>query len=306
VLTTLVILFACGTHSPAASTRPKDVNLVGIPGPYSFDNFCRLATDELWAVGGKGTVHYTNRSGTVERHFTDEDLNGVYFTNSSIGWVVGDEGSIWHTRDQGHSWSRQKSGLKQALKGIKCASESRCWAVGKNGVVLRTDDAGERWENKRAAASDDLYAVEFIDQLTGWVAGENGLLLHTDNGGDSWETLHAKITVLPNGPFAKPTNLVTVRFLNRDVGWVAGSGGVARTENGGKTWEVEEIEDSYFIGLVARDADTVWAVDSEGENYVTKDGGRTWEPTEEKILVKRQPKKLNQLSSMAIRRRRTH
>ncbi len=307
VLTTLIILFACGTHGPAASTRPRDINLIGIPGPYSFDNFCRMATDELWAVGGNGTVQYTNHSGTVESHLTDASLNGVYFATSSIGWVVGDKGNIWRTTDQGHSWSRQTSGVKQSLKGIRCASNTRCWAVGKDGVVLRTDDAGERWEKKRSEDSIDLYAVDFIDEQTGWVTGDNGLVLHTVNGGESWETQRAQIIPNPDSPFAGPSHLLTVKFLSRDVGWVAGWGGVAKTENGGKTWAVSDIENSYFIGVVVRDANTVWAIDSEGgANYVTKDGGQTWEPTMEKTLVKRQPKKLTQLSSMAVRRRRVH
>jgi photosystem II stability/assembly factor-like uncharacterized protein len=96
---------------------------------------------------------------------------------------------------------------------------------------------------------------------------------------------------------------MTVKFLNREVGWVAGTGGIARTVNGGQTWEVKEIEDGSFIGLVASDPNTIWAIDSDGTNYLTKNGGITWEPTIEKTLVKRQTKRLSQLSSMAVRRR---
>lgn len=148
LLAILVILFASGIQ--AASTLPDEVNLRGIPGPYSFGKFCRLRTSELWAVGGDGTVQFRSAAGSVERRVTNEDLNGVYLPNNGIGWVVGDGGSILRTTDQGHSWSRQSSGVKQSLKSIKCTTESRCWVVGEAGVILSTRDAGEHWDNKKS------------------------------------------------------------------------------------------------------------------------------------------------------------
>jgi photosystem II stability/assembly factor-like uncharacterized protein len=155
---------------------------------------------------------------------------------------------------------------------------------------LRTDDAGEHWQDKKPESSVNLFAVDFVDDEVGWASGEGGLVLHTVNGGESWETQHAVITLFPAGPFAAPTNLLTVEFVNREVGWVAGAGGIARTENGGRTWEAKEIGDSTFIGLVSQDANVVWAIDDAGLNYITRNSGKTWEPTMEKTGVKQQAK----------------
>jgi photosystem II stability/assembly factor-like uncharacterized protein len=274
-LTTSLILLASFAGNKAASTPASEVNLVGVPGPYSFSNFCRLKTDELWAVGGNGTVQYQNKDGRVQRRITEESLNAVYFVNSKVGWVVGDSGAIFHTEDQGRSWSRQVNQVTEPIRGIKCTSESRCWAVGGTGVILNTRD-GQNWEHLKSNVSANLYAVDFIDDQVGWVAGEDGLILHTKNGGSSWQTQHANITLFPDGPFAAPTNLLAIKFVDHEVGWVAGAGGIARTFDGGKTWDSKEIEDTSFIGLVSSDGKKVWAISGTGTNFISRDSGTTW------------------------------
>jgi hypothetical protein len=47
---------------------------------------------------------------------------------------------------------------------------------------------------------------------------------------------------------ATPTNLLTVKFVNHEVRWVAGAGGIARTIDGGKTWQAKQIEAVLLLG----------------------------------------------------------
>jgi photosystem II stability/assembly factor-like uncharacterized protein len=112
----------------------------------------------------------------------------------------------------------------------------------------------------------------------GWAVGDDGIVLRTTDGGRSWEKFTATIVLFPNGPFAKPMNLLTVKFVDQKRGWVAGAGGIAATVDGGKTWKALEVEDNAFIGLVSNDGKTVWAISREGANYVTRDAGLTWIP----------------------------
>jgi photosystem II stability/assembly factor-like uncharacterized protein len=262
----------------SADHRANSVNLVGIPGPYSFQKFCRLGTDDLWVVGGAGTVRHTSVEGSLVKQVTDEDLHGVYFVNNHTGWIVGESGSILHTEDQGGHWTRETSGVRKSLQGIKCSDESRCWVVGDEGTVLRSEGQAGGWRRFNTGTSSDLYAVDFVNSQIGWIVGEAGLILHTSDGGQSWEKQQANIILFPQGPFAKAADLLAVRFIDANRGWVAGLAGIARTLDGGKTWEATPFEDTAFIGVVSNDGEKVWAIDLEGYNFASRDGGVHWFP----------------------------
>lgn len=276
---TLATVLAAHVVALSYATLPRfdNIDLRGIAGPYSFGRFCRPASDELWAVGGGGSVLHTDANGTTEKRVGDVDLNGVYFANSSVGWVVGVGGAVFHTKDGGAKWVRQWSGVSEELEGITCLDDNHCWAVGGGGTILRTVDRGRNWKVLTSKTSTDLNAVTFINERSGWAVGDSGLVLHTSDGGETWEKQRAKIILFPRGPFAAPTHLLAVRFLDENRGWVTGSGGVARTQDGGTTWEAVEVEGGAFIGLVSKDGEVVWAIGSGGTNYRSRNAGLTWE-----------------------------
>lgn len=275
----LVLLFSAPFAKGSNSESLFDeINLSGISGPFSFQRFCGVGNDELWAVGGDGSVQHTDRNGTTESKLTDKSLNGVYFTNSSEGWVVGDDGIILSTRDQGSSWHTQISGTKEDLRAITCTVNGRCWAVGARGLILRTLDKGAHWKVLKSGTTTLLLAVSFVNDQSGWAVGANGVVVHTTNAGQTWTKQKAVIVLFPNGRYAAPTDLQAVKFVDENRGWVAGSGGIARTSDGGKTWEVRQSGDTPFVGLVTNDGMVVWAVASDGTNFITSDGGSTWAP----------------------------
>jgi photosystem II stability/assembly factor-like uncharacterized protein len=264
-----------------AQAAPDDfanpIRLSGIPGPYSFTKVCKTKSGELWIVGGGGGVAKISADGkTKKMRVSARYLNGVFFVNANFGWVVGNEGIIMHTADGGIHWERQISSTDETLNAITCRSENRCWAVGDSATILTTQNGGQSWKKLQSGLTASLFAVEFVNDATGWAVGQNGSIAHTVDGGQSWGEQQASLILFSRDPFAKPTDFVALRFVDESRGWVVGSGGVCRTVDGGKTWTVKEIEGSSFIGLVSNDGKTVWAVSSDGRNYLTKDGGSTW------------------------------
>lgn len=277
VLPLAVALFLLsGASVSTTAAFQSQISLLGIPGPYSFHRFCRLATDELWVVGGNGTVQRADKTGTNKRQITDRSLNGVYFVTTNIGWVVGDNGTILRTKDRGSNWEPQSSSATNDVQAITCINESSCWAVGNDGLILRTIDQGGHWTLVKSGTSAILFAASFVNSRLGWVVGEKGLILHTRDAGESWEEQRAIIPLFPDGPFARPTDLQAVKFIDENRGWIAGTGGVARTLDGGKTWEVKQLGNAALIGLVTNDGEVVWAISSEGRNYLSNDRGMTW------------------------------
>ena len=59
------------------------------------------------------------------------------FANSSVGWAVGDGGTILHTPDGGTSWTQEVSGTSQLLHAIDFATAATGFASGSLGTLLR-------------------------------------------------------------------------------------------------------------------------------------------------------------------------
>src|SRR5690349_5757440 len=66
------------------------------------------------AVGDSGTLLETFDDASWEvRKVTDRDLNAVTCIDNEVGWAVGAQGFIGHTRDGGWSWPAQQSGTSE-------------------------------------------------------------------------------------------------------------------------------------------------------------------------------------------------
>jgi photosystem II stability/assembly factor-like uncharacterized protein len=124
--------------------------------------------------------------------------------------------------------------------------------------------------------SEIFYAVDFISEQIGWAAGTGGVVFRTQDGGRTWDQHRALIIVNPDSDFKRPADMLAVKFANEKLGWVAGRNGIARTTDGGLTWEVK-VEDEAFIGLISCDGNKVWAINKDGPNYCSDDGGQTWQ-----------------------------
>jgi photosystem II stability/assembly factor-like uncharacterized protein len=275
---TIIILFCLMPVRLSADELANVIKLPRIHRPFSFAHLCVLPSGDMWLVGGGGQIQHVNKNGSSrKRQIGTEDFNAVVFVNENIGWIVGEHGTILHTNNSGKLWNTQVSGTTKALQSIDCIGLEKCWVVGEAGIVLRTHDHGEHWIKVQSHASASLFAVDFVTAQIGWASGADGVVIHTTDGGQTWQKQQAKIVSYPKSQFSMSADLVALRFVNKNRGWVAGTGGIASTLDGGKTWQIRSIP-SNVIGFALKGTKTVWAVSREGPNYVTKDGGLTWLP----------------------------
>ena len=59
----------------------------------------------------------------IQNSGTTQELNSVFFTSASTGYVVGDLGTILKTSDGGIQWMAQNSGTPYYLLGV-CFTDS--------------------------------------------------------------------------------------------------------------------------------------------------------------------------------------
>ena len=259
------------------------INWAGVKGPFRFESYCSPKENVFWSVAGRGNVSFqsTEKGFHESREYQlpyqdfEESLYGVWFDTKGSGWVVGGEGTILKTTDNGYSWHQQVSNTDEDLKRITCIDAKYCWVLGRNEIYLRTINAGKTWEQMDDISGND---IEFADSKNGWIVDDNAVM-RTANGGKTW----AKSTIDTNVKKQKgaydDTYFSSIKFINKKVGWVVGNRKLARTADGGKTWSVVEIsyeDDPDFVGVVSSSEKTALAINKGKYNYCTEDSGKTW------------------------------
>ncbi len=78
-------------------------------------------------------LYYTNNGGKRwhgQTGLTQEVLNDVHFVDKNNGWIVGDNGTIMHTRDSGNNWAYVCSGAdKENIYKVYFITNEKGWIV---------------------------------------------------------------------------------------------------------------------------------------------------------------------------------
>jgi hypothetical protein len=210
---------------------------------------------------------------------------------------------LWRSADGGRAWERIEAGLS--------ASTFRFLDGGLAGTeparLFRSSDGGRSWEelegitripgherwflpySPRAGAARNAYVSG--DRLL--VAAEVAGLLRSDDGGDTWvcepvagdEDVH-NVTGHPDDRDLVYVSLGTASLTRPGER----HGGIARSRDGGRTWE--KVETDYTRATIVPPArpDLVLAgpaprVGRGGRVVVSSDGGDSWEPAGRGIEV---------------------
>ncbi len=140
-----------------------------------------------WVVGGGGQItRWTGdrfRPSESQTSNTSQALNGIHMLeptgsfSDTIGWIVGNGGTILKTFNGGANWTAQTSGTTANLRDVSFLDAQRGWAVGDGGVILATSDGGNTWLQEFGAGTTDLRSVHFMSSSAGFAVGANGAIL---------------------------------------------------------------------------------------------------------------------------------
>ncbi len=148
----------------------------------------------------------------------------IRFTDPRNGWLAGQGGNLWRTRDGGETWARvplpQPSpppGRPPYLFGMRWPSASEGWVVGEFGTILHTSDGGDSWSLRDAGTREAfLTAVDFAGD-SGWIVGffpekaRSAVWRSTDRGA-TWAVEYR----------LEGEELRALRMLDADTGWAVG------------------------------------------------------------------------------------
>jgi hypothetical protein len=152
----------------------------------------------------------------------------VSFFDSSIGWAVGNSGTVVETEDGGTTWTDKTSvsDTTQNLYGVFFTSATRGYACGAAGTIIRTNTDGDSWTLRNSGTTNDLRSIYFIGS-TGICVGANGWVTKTTDGGITWNASNIK----------GYGGLYSVQMLTSSNIWASGDDTyIKNSTNGGSTW----------------------------------------------------------------------
>ena len=105
------------------------------------------AGDKLVAVGERGHVLLKQQQWQQINSPVIAQLTKVFFLDEMLGWAVGHDATIIHTKDGGLTWviQFQSPEIEKPLLDILFFNDKEGIAVGAYGLFYRTSDGGESW-----------------------------------------------------------------------------------------------------------------------------------------------------------------
>ena len=94
-------------------------------------------------------------------------------------WLVGNNGSVFHSTDAGANWARLRNGNDITLKSyhlmdIKFKDSQHGWVAGEEGALLYTDDGGHHWMQYNQFTTNMLTSIALTADGRLMVVGDNG------------------------------------------------------------------------------------------------------------------------------------
>jgi photosystem II stability/assembly factor-like uncharacterized protein len=214
-----------------------------------------------------------------------ESLTSVRFFNDSIGYAVGNGGTILKTANAGTSWSLLTTNTTQTFLTVFPSSKDTVFAAGNGGLVLKSIDGGLNWNTLNTGTTDDFFSIYFVSSQIGYAAAGKLIfsgssnnfsivaIYKTINGGNSWTEIKTS-----DKPYRG------IYFINSQVGFATGdsTNGIIKTMDGGQTWQdaiLPNVETKSILALQFVNANLGYAVGSSGVLYKTINGGSNWTKT---------------------------
>jgi photosystem II stability/assembly factor-like uncharacterized protein len=196
---------------------------------------------------------------------TTNSLEGIYFINSTTGFVTGNGGLIMKTTNGGVNWVVQTTPTLTPINGIYFFDANTGIAVCGNYstnvcAILKTTNGGTNWVSKFVNTRISLRnTIQFINPNTGYVGGWSGdtALIKTTNGGENWQKVYVSGAV----------GIDKIDFIDANTGYMAGYGmdgkpSVLKTTNSGLNWTkiYSHTNAIMFMSMCFVNLNTGWVV----------------------------------------------
>ncbi|MCK5741962.1 MAG: hypothetical protein KAH48_07085 [Chlorobi bacterium] len=226
------------------------------------DNICFADNLNGWIGGTKwdydsnpwekhGVLLHTTDSGnnwTLTDEFKDNAIYDIYFVNSYLGFISGDDGFLTKTTNGGKTWEVQETPVDdEPIYSMSFLNENEGWATGgwrTQGFVLNKTEKKDKIDSSKTDNKSENLGVNNISidedgavvvtgiimdrqPMSEAVKNDCGIILHTSDGGITWEHISS---------IHELDYIVKIQFFDKNTGFLCGGnrGGVYKSVSGGK------------------------------------------------------------------------
>ena len=229
-----------------------------------------VAGKRIVAAGARGHIVYSDDLGKTWRQANvpvSADLTALQFVDARLGWAVGHEGVILHTRDGGATWQLQLDGRRanalvlQHVRNLPADFDAAAREALEAEAVRAVSEGPSR----------PFLDVWFANANEGFAVGAYNLIVHTRDGGKTWTPW---VDRTQNERFY---HLYGIRGGSDGV-YIVGELGVAlRFDRAtGRFVSMQTPYEGSWFGVAARPG-LVIAHGLRGTAYRSRDGGRHWD-----------------------------
>lgn len=190
--------------------------------------------------------------------------------------LVGSQGVVLTSSNQGASWQRQVVEGKPDFIGLAVCSDSSLAALSFDRRFWKSNDNGGSWTSSPINTQQDVISIHCAPDGSYWVTGSRSTLLHSSDSGRTWQ----------ESDLGEDAMITFIQFFDPDNGYLAGEFGMFyKTSDGGKTWQSVGVigEQLFPLAVYFQDQKLGWAGGLGGIIMKTTDGGATWDRQEVEI-----------------------
>lgn len=168
----------------------------------------------------------------------------IFFLNDTTGWLIGGfPGKIYSTKNGGNSWILQTTTTGHYLRSIEFTTPQKGFCGSLDSGFFKTTDGGNTWIDIRSSITPRIPGICGLsapDSMNIYGCGvwfRPAFIIKSTDGGNTWTRIDMS---------AYASGLVDILFINKDTGWVAGTGPlpeergvILHTTNGGNTWQLQ-------------------------------------------------------------------
>ncbi|HKP89542.1 MAG TPA: hypothetical protein VJT75_06150 [Thermoleophilaceae bacterium] len=247
------------TPLPASAGRPRDI---------------ACTNTVTCVVAAENALLRTTDGGSTWTRVHPAGARGLSFVGAGTGYAVGPN-RVLKTTDGGETWTPQPP-PHRTLVEVSCGDVLHCVVVARSHVIRYTADGFATLNQSRQV--DDITApvfentVAFTSASHVVAAGEDGSTRTSDDGGLGFDRGYIS-PFLTTGVDAGPER--TAYAFGR-------SGSVARTTDGGRTWQPRTRAPAgdwagWFVPDLDSDQSGMAAIDRKGRLFRSSDGAGSWQ-----------------------------
>jgi photosystem II stability/assembly factor-like uncharacterized protein len=183
--------------------------------------------------------------------------------------LVGNDGVILVSQDQGRNWQRQQLPGKPSLIALDTCSDGSFIALSFDNRLWHSADRAQGWREHVLQTEEQMLTATCAPDGAWWVAGSYSTLLSSRDQGANWA----------QNSLDEDAMLTTLQFINEQQAVVTGEFGLVFTSSdGGQSWDpAGSLPDEFYPHASHfRSLSEGWVGGLNGFIYHTEDGGQSW------------------------------